>query len=119
MDMLRWGADFLHDQAKTHASQLVEVSWKENDVLKQESMQASLVDEEGHIVREEVKLKTEHTFFMFATSDLVSKSVPLKRGLRIQWGNEFFEAVIRGSKCYFFNDAFQFNTVIATKHVPQ
>jgi hypothetical protein len=117
-DMLEWGADFLKTMMKEHASQLVELSWKVGGESKQASLKASLVDEEGRVLRNEVKLRTEHTFFMFETADLVSESVPLTRGLRILWDSQSFETVIMGSKCHFSNDAYQRTTVLVTKHVP-
>lgn len=116
-DQLDWGASWLNEMTNEHASFEVTCSWTNGDMDVSETLLASVVDEEGNIIRQDTKVQVEHTRFMFNTSDVQEKGIPLKRGLRIQWGSTLYEVVILGSKSYWYNDTYRQKVVVVTKHV--
>lgn len=116
-DMLEWGADWITGMVREHVSQTVTVTWTVSDVEYSETLSASLVDEAGRVLRNEVKSKVENTYFLFETSEVEEKAVPLFRGLRINWNSNLYEIVTVGSSLVSFNDAHKRGTVVATKHV--
>lgn len=116
-DFLAWGADFLNEMSDEHASFEVEISWTDNSVSMSETIIANVVDEEGNMVRGDVKARIENTRFMFNNADVIEHAIPLKRGVRITWDDSIYEIVIQGNKSYFFNDAYKRKVVVVTKHV--
>lgn len=116
-DMLEWGADWITDMVREHASQDAIVTWTVSDVEYSETLKVSLVDEAGRVLRNEIKSKVENTYFLFETSEVQEKAVPLFRGLRINWNSNLYEIVVVGSSNVSFNDAYKRGTVVATKHV--
>lgn len=116
-DFLDWGAEWLSIQAKEHASQEVVLKWTVNGVITTATLQASLVDEEGRIIRGPVKAVTENTYFMFTTADLEGTEIPLERGVQILWNSNEYDIVIGRNRMATANDTHQYTTVIAAKHV--
>jgi hypothetical protein len=116
-DYLDWGASWLSEQAKEHASQEVVLKWTVNGVVTTATLQASLVDEEGRIIRGPVKAVTENTYFMFTTADLEGTQIPLERGVQILWNSNEYDIVIGRNRMATANDTHQYTTVIAAKHV--
>lgn len=116
-DFLDWGANHLSVIAKQDCSQEVVLSWKVNGVLTSVTLQASLVDEEGRVIRGPVKAVTENTFFMFTTADLEANQIPLERGVQILWNSNSYDVVIGKNRMATANDTHQYTTVIAAKHV--
>lgn len=114
-DYLELGADWLQEMSERFARQNVVLKWTNNGQTFTAGMTASLVDEEGRLIRGQAKLKIENTFFLFTHNELLTAEVPLRRGLIIEWNNRSFEAVLQGDKCYFFNDTHRRTTVIVTK----
>lgn len=117
-DFLEWGADFLLEMSETHTRQDVTLTWTVSGQPVTLQTTASLVDEDGRLIRTEIKEKIENTFFLFSTSDLLEGSVPLRRGIKVSWGDQSFVTVVQGNKCYYYNDTHQRTTVLITKHVP-
>lgn len=113
MDLLEWGAEWLAEQAKTHASFKVTLVY--NDIRTEIS--ASLVDEQGRVIPQEVKLRTEFTKFLFNTGELLNCGVPIRRGLIIEWGSKKYEVVINGARIFNYNDSYRKTIVVETKHV--
>ena len=116
-DFLAWGADWLTDMSDEHASFEVTCSWRINDEIVSETLVANVVDEEGNMIRGDVKARLENTFFMFNYDEVQTKEVPLGRGLAIEWDDSIYEVVFQGRKAYFFNDAYKRKVVVSTKHV--
>jgi hypothetical protein len=116
-DFLSWGASWLTEMSNEHASFPVTCSWTVNGSLVSKTINASMVDEEGNVIRADVKARVENTLFMFNTADIEGNVIPLQRGLRIQWDDSVYEVVILGSKSYFYNDVYKQKVVVATKHV--
>lgn len=116
-DYLEWGADWITDMSQTYASQEVTVTWNVSDVEMSETLTVSIVDEAGRVLRNEIKGKVENTYFLLKTAEVEAKSVPLFRGLRINWNGDLYEIVVVGSSTVSFNDAYRRGTVVATKHV--
>ena len=117
-DFLSWGASWLGEMSDEHASFLVECSWTDGASDETETLRASVVDEEGTIIRADVKARVENTRFMFNTDEVSEKNVPLMRGLRINWDGALYEVVIQGSRSYWYNDTYRQKVVVVTKHVP-
>lgn len=113
MDMLEWGADWLSDWSKDHAS--FPVYLVSGNTRAQ--INATLVDEAGRVIPQEVKTKTEFTRFMFNTGELASTGIAIRRGLRIEWGDNIYEVALNGSQLFTYNDAYKKQTVVDTKHV--
>lgn len=116
-DFLEWGIDWHTDMVRTYASQEVIVTWAVSDVEMSETLTVSIVDEAGRVLRNEIKSKVENTYFLLTTAEVVEKSIPLFRGLRINWNGDLYEIVTVGSNNVSFNDAYMRGTVVATKHV--
>ena len=116
-DYLEWGADWITDQSQQFASQDVTVSWTESGITRTELMKASLVDEDGRVIRGQVRAAIEYTYFMFVNQDLINKDVPLERGAFIEWDSKQYEVVIGKNKNVSANDTHQRTIVVGTKHV--
>jgi len=116
-DFLDWGANHLSVVAKQDCSQEVVLNWKVNGVLTSVPLKASLVDEEGRVIRGPVKAVTENTYFMFTTADLEANQIPLERGVQILWNSNEYDVVIGRNRMATANDTHQYTTVIAAKHV--
>lgn len=118
-DQLAWGADWLNEISNEHASFEVTVSWRNNDEIVSRTLTANVVDEEGNIIRGtgEIKAQVDHTKFMFNTVEVFEKSIPLGRGLRVEWDGYIYELVLQGRHSYFYNDAYKRKIVVITKHV--
>lgn len=114
---LTWGADWLNEMSDEHTSVSVVCSWRDNNAIWSKTVLADLVDEEGHIIRSDVKARIENTQFMFNTSAITENAIPLMRGLRITWEGSVYEVVLQGGKSFFYNDAFMRKVVVVTKHV--
>ncbi len=116
-DQLEWGASWLSEMSNEHATFVVACSWTDSGSDVTQTLTASVVDENGLVIRNDVKVRTENTHFMFNTDEVNAKAVPLVRGLKIDWGGHIYEVVIQGSRSYWFNDAYRRKIVVGTKHV--
>lgn len=116
MSYLTWGADWLNEMSTEHTSVPVVCSWTDNELVSK-AVLADLVDEEGNIIRGDVKARVEHTRFMFNKSVIDDNAIPLRRGLRITWEGSVYEVILQGGKSFFYNDAFMRKVVVVTKHV--
>jgi hypothetical protein len=112
-DLLSWGASWLKEMAGTHCSQVVVLTINSLEY----EVTASLVDESGRVLPGPVNLVSEHTKFLFSTSELVSKGAVLSRNTIITWGDSQYQLVMQGNKYYTYNDVYKQNIVVAAKHV--
>ena len=112
-DMLEWGANWLKGMVGLHAVQDISVrcdgTWIETT--------ASLVDEAGRIIPGQVALVTEHTKFMFETTQVASKGIVFKRNTIVRWGAQDYQVVLQGGAWWTYNDVFKQHIVVNTKHV--
>ncbi len=111
--MLGWGADWLSDMANKKCRVDVQLRWDDTAA----NLKATIVDEAGRVINNEVKTRTETSRFMFDSGELASSGVPIRRGLIIRYADSDYEVVMEAGRFYHFNDVYQKQTVIVTKHV--
>lgn len=113
-NFLKWGAEWLSEMTKVSTDEPVEIGYHETGF---KSSSASFVDESGRLVPGPVAVRTEHTKFLFESSELARLGIAIKRGLLIKWNSNYYEVVQDGNKWWNYNDTFKRKIVIATKHV--
>lgn len=112
-NVLKWGSEWLSSITAMHTESAVLLKWGNYQKLSS----ATLVDEQGRVIPQEVKVASEFTRFMFNTGVLVATGAPLRRGLIIVYDNQEYEVVVDGGKAFYYNDQYRKHTIVVTKHV--
>lgn len=107
-NMLKWGADWLStmDQWTTET-----VTVNGTEIL------AVIADTEGRLLPGKVPTFSQHTVFLFESTEVASKGIVFRRGTYIVWNDSHYELVAENNRFWSYNDAFKRKIVVKTKHV--
>jgi len=115
-DFLDWGDDWLSKVIQQDVIQLVTLNWIVAGNMIVEELSGSIVDEAGRTMEGgEVKTQNEFTYFMFETSDLTAKNVPVNRGLHLTWKDGLYQTTSDKGRSFFYDTGFKRRTIIVTK----
>jgi hypothetical protein len=115
-DMLSWGANWLSDITALHAVQQVTITDTATGALPS-SINAILADEAGRLLPGTVNVRTEHTVFLFESSDIAASGITFKAGTSIVLGENAYEVVKDSGKFWTYNDVFKRKIKVSAKHV--